>query len=328
MKKNSNFAGAAICVLLLALSACGRKNLVAAENTSATEKPNQSQTQAIALPDELKNGLVLHFTFDTAEAGDKVTDRSVHGNDGQAVGAQWTPTGHRGGGFQFGPVTNYIRVPNSDSLNPERVTLAVWVKTARKDQFWRRIFDKGHKLGYALTIAGEMYAPGCGGQAHAMFNSYSHSSFSGFPVSDGQWHHLAATYDGSEQILFVDGKPVGTPIRWKGSITANNDNLIIGVRMSEDWKTDAGTDHGMASFDGVLDDVMIYNRALLPAEIKTLFTAQGGVLAPQPTSTPSVAAPTKPDAAERLKQVKTLYDQGLINKEDYDKKVKEIMDSL
>jgi hypothetical protein len=36
----------------------------------------------------------------------------------------------------------------------------------------------------------------------------------------------------------------------------------------------------------------------------------------------------KPAAAERLKTVKALYDQGLINKDDYDKKVKEIMDSL
>ena len=37
---------------------------------------------------------------------------------------------------------------------------------------------------------------------------------------------------------------------------------------------------------------------------------------------------SKPDATTRLKQVKALYDQGLINKDDYDKKVKEIMDSL
>jgi alpha-L-fucosidase len=36
----------------------------------------------------------------------------------------------------------------------------------------------------------------------------------------------------------------------------------------------------------------------------------------------------KPNATDRLKQVKSLYDQGLINKEDYDKKVKEIVDSL
>ena len=47
---------------------------------------------------------------------------------------------------------------------------------------------------------------------------------------------------------------------------------------------------------------------------------------PAPSAAPAPAA--KPDAAERLKTLKSLYDQGLINKEDYDKKVKEIMDSL
>ena len=47
---------------------------------------------------------------------------------------------------------------------------------------------------------------------------------------------------------------------------------------------------------------------------------------------PSVQTTTTPanqrDTAERLKKVKTLYDQGLITKEDYDKKVKQIMDSF
>ena len=46
------------------------------------------------------------------------------------------------------------------------------------------------------------------------------------------------------------------------------------------------------------------------------------------TTAPASASEPKPDAAERLKKVKSLYDQGLINKEDYDKKVKEIMDAL
>ena len=44
----------------------------------------------------------------------------------------------------------------------------------------------------------------------------------------------------------------------------------------------------------------------------------------QTTTTPAA----KPDAGERLKKLKSLFDQGLINKEDYDKKVKEIIDSL
>lgn len=49
---------------------------------------------------------------------------------------------------------------------------------------------------------------------------------------------------------------------------------------------------------------------------------------PPPKQTTATENSAKPDTAERLKKVKALYDQGLITKEDYDKKVKEIMDSL
>jgi hypothetical protein len=48
---------------------------------------------------------------------------------------------------------------------------------------------------------------------------------------------------------------------------------------------------------------------------------------PQAGSSPETTG-GKPPVAERLKQVKTLYERGLINKEDYDRKVKEIIDSL
>lgn len=53
-----------------------------------------------------------------------------------------------------------------------------------------------------------------------------------------------------------------------------------------------------------------------------------GVRSMFPEDEAAAGAQPKPDAAERLKKVKALYDQGLINKEDYDKKVKEILDSL
>jgi hypothetical protein len=80
------------------------------------------------------------------------------------------------------------------------------------------------------------------------------------------------------------------------------------------------------AYDGLIDEVRIYNRALSSDEIKALANGtQAGVdVLPAPPADNNA----KPDAAERLKKVKSLYDQGLINKEDYDKKVKEIMDSL
>jgi hypothetical protein len=47
-----------------------------------------------------------------------------------------------------------------------------------------------------------------------------------------------------------------------------------------------------------------------------------------PPPAPAQPAAAQPSAADRLKQLKSLYDQGLINKEDYDRKSKEILDSL
>ena len=73
--------------------------------------------------------------------------------------------------------------------------------------------------------------------------------------------------------------------------------------------------------DGRIDD----NQVAMVKQVKELI--DGGVRTVTAPDAP-VAAPAKPDAATRLKQVKALYDQGLINKDDYDKKVKEILDSM
>jgi hypothetical protein len=86
------------------------------------------------------------------------------------------------------------------------------------------------------------------------------------------------------------------------------------------------TDGAFVAFDGLIDEVRIYNRALSTDEIKLLASATQAGANTVPASSPDNNG--KPDAAERLKKVKSLFDQGLINKEDYDKKVKEIMDSL
>ncbi len=63
-------------------------------------------------------------------------------------------------------------------------------------------------------------------------------------------------------------------------------------------------------------------------QIAVLMEMKNLIANPPPATPAAAATEAKPDAAERLKQVKSLYDQGLINKDDYDKKVKEIMDSL
>jgi hypothetical protein len=273
---------------------------------------------------DLKRGLVLHFTFDKAEPAGRVVDQSGQGNDGRAVGAHWTASGRRGGGFSFGPVDNYIRVPNHDSLNPRQITLAAWIRTERRDKYWRRIIDKMQDQGFAFTIVGDF--PGKSWQGQFFWRIKDRWMFSGLPVADGRWHHVAATYNGLEQRLYLDGVPAGSPLPRPDltELPRNQYDLTIGLDRAD--PNDVGTDHGRASFDGTMDEVMMFEWALSAKEIRKLYEIQAA--APVPATPTKAGAAPGAQAADRLKAAKELYDQGLMPKDEYEKKVKEIINEL
>jgi hypothetical protein len=75
-------------------------------------------------------------------------------------------------------------------------------------------------------------------------------------VNDGQWHHVAGTYDGSVARLYVDGVDDGSVLT-SGAIGKNVYGVYIGAnaqRTGREW-------------NGLIDDVRIYSRALLEAEV-------------------------------------------------------------
>lgn len=281
---------------------------------------------------DLRQGLILYFNFNTEPVGRKISDQSGHGNDGLSVNVEFVKDGHQGGAAKFGLTNSYIRVPNNDSLNPSNLTLAAWIKTSNQGDTWRRVFDKSYTDGYALSIGGG-HTPGNKYQNRARVeigtkaNNNKGATAGDGLATDGRWHHLAVTYNGAEEILYVDGVPQQRVARWEGRVPANSYDLTLGMNLVD---PNPKFNEVGASFDGLMDDPMIFNRALSDDEVQALFKSQGGVLVPQPAQQPAPPAgtPAKPGATVRLKQLKSLYDQGLINKEDYDKKVKEIMDSL
>lgn len=82
--------------------------------------------------------------------------------------------------------------------------------------------------------------------------------------TDGQWHLVALTRSGSTITLYVDGSAVGST-SYSPAIDLNSNLSYIG----------AGLIGGTTEFfwDGLIDEVEIFNRALSPQEIQDLFNA-------------------------------------------------------
>jgi hypothetical protein len=265
-------------------------------------------------------GLVLYLPFDARDEGGVIRDASGAGNDGRVYGATWVAEGRFGGAYRFNIVNldDRIVIPNSDLLNPDYVTVSAWIKTSDKDGFWNRILDKHWSNGYCLDLGGDYKGKGARGKLQ--FETSAGSIASDRAVGDDRWHHVAAAIDGNTVRLYLDGQEKSKTLKTSKPLAKNGWDVCIGNSL---------IDYGVGDFlayDGLIDEVRIYNRALSAAEIKALATATQAGVEVATTSTANNNA--KPDAAERLKKVKSLFDQGLINKEDYDKKVKEIVDSL
>ena len=144
-------------------------------------------------------------------------------------------------------------------------SLAVWVKTAQMPTAapdivvkWPVSGGSEGRSGYALTMPGgsalfKAYTGGTSGEtAQAM----------GPAINDNRWHHLVGRKTATELALFVDGKQVAVVKHMLGAIS-NTAPLQFGA-----FGVGAAYD-----FDGSLDEVRLYSRALSAAEIAALAAA-------------------------------------------------------
>jgi hypothetical protein len=150
--------------------------------------------------------------------GADVRDSTANHNDGVNYGTT-NAAGPAGLGRSFDGAT-YIQVPDADSLDVTRITEELWFKTTFADASYRRFVDKRYEAGYILCQSG-----GSLGRVAVYMNNNSVTTSDA--KNDGAWHHLAATYNGTRETLYVDGQPVGS-VDWSGSITANANPLRIG----------------------------------------------------------------------------------------------------
>jgi len=253
---------------------------------------------------ELPPGLLLRFSCDEFRNGGTVLpDMTGSNNNGRVSGAKWTPAGRLGGGCEFNGKNSSVQVPHAPSLKCQHATVCLWFKALTAGTADRTLIEKGAEDGYALYLAGGAQNDARRGKLRAAVNGLD--CFSDTAVADNAWHHAAAMYDGERLNLYVDGVLQKQTATGRGDLAANTRALTLGMNRAEPKHREKE-----AGFEGVLDEVMLFNRALTEAELKDVIAAT------RPTF-------TKWQVERRLKELKDLLDRGLILQDFYDRKVKE-----
>jgi len=222
---------------------------------------SDSEILTLATPPQPET-LVGHWAMEEG-SGTAVIDSSTYNNDGTTVGGPTWGTGIIGDyALNFDYVDDYVSVPDDASLDiTAAITLAAWIKPDKQGTL-SIIKKNGGGTGY------ELYC-GSAGTVYARLNensTYRAISTMPYPTDGTTWMHVAATYDGTNMKMYIDGKLEHT-VAGPTSILVNDNELRIA-------RDAAGTKY----FDGQIDDARVYNRALNQSEIEALAFIPGGPL--------------------------------------------------
>ncbi|MCX6865396.1 MAG: LamG domain-containing protein [Verrucomicrobia bacterium] len=214
-----------------------------------------------ALPDSLKHGLVLHYSFDRDEKG-KVTDESGKGNAGEVKGAKWTAEGRIGGACSFDGRSDYLSCPNAALKSLQNHSVCFWVCRTGNGSNWPRFFMNGVvNTSITITQAGSDREIVYRFSANGINDDLATDTL---PLVDNEWVHIACTYDGSARKIYRNGVKIAG--KAGAVMIAHGEGNLAYV---------GGSEHIQASsFAGKLDEVMIFNRALSEPEVKQIYDAQ------------------------------------------------------
>lgn len=237
--------------------------------------------------EDLTTGLIGWWDMNDG-TGETVTDRSSGGNNGSFVNPSYISWSNSGGPacsandnyyLTFaGPTDSdifmatggYVNIGDIESLKPESVTLSAWIKRPAQSTF----HDPAGIVG-SLNFGEGQYGYGLydnGG------NSIGSDSYSTDPVITdisgdiNSWFHITTTYD----------KDTGTLKIYKNGVLANTEIDIynpLQEALNFDYATEFRIGAGLGGpsyFGGSIDDVRVYDRALVPSEIEKLAQTNTG----------------------------------------------------
>jgi fibronectin type 3 domain-containing protein len=237
-------------------------------------------TVTVSNPTVDPSGLVAAFGFEET-SGTTARDASSSHNDGAVTAALRSTQGRFGSALAFDGASDYVTVPDSNSLDlSTAMTLEAWVNPATLGG-WRTVLlkERTAALAYGLYANGNPDRP----SAHASVGNSEFDTRGTAQVAAATWTHLATTWDGATLRLFVNGTQVSSRAL-SGTLDSSSLPLRIGGNtVWGEW------------FNGRIDEVRVYRRALTAAEIQadmTIPVDSGSPPSAPGTLTAAVAADT------------------------------------
>lgn len=202
----------------------------------------------------INDGMVAYYPFD----GNAI-DASGQGHDGIEHNGVSYSEGILGQAASFDGFDDFIKVASEDfKLRP--LTLSMWVKSVNSKTAWFLGFENGNaRYGWDLEnfqdrVVFRLKAHNGGSKAHTT-STYS--------VTDGDWHLITVTDDGSSLSLYIDGA-------FDSSASSTTPSWITGMRMHF-GSARPETPWPHAWFNGQIDDARIYGRVLSEEEVMELY---------------------------------------------------------
>jgi len=216
----------------------------------------------------LLSGLAGYWKMDEAQSpvpgywqgtAGEVRDSSGNGNHGTAYGGATTTPSVKfiGNAGSFDGVDDYVQISNSANL-------VNWANGFSVG-FWMKSITGGIRDDY---IIGKYHNSWCFRKLNAgtTWGFSLNNKDAQVTVSDGTWTYIVATYYGTTATVYKNGTQVSSTN--VGNYTSDGYNIRLGTR---------GADLTFF-YEGIIDDVRIYNRALSPDEISSLYNKGDGCI--------------------------------------------------
>jgi len=223
----------------------------------------------------ITQGLVAYWKFDEG-SGTTATD-SRGGNTGTLTNGPTWVSGKSNYGLNFDGSDDFVNYGNQDNLDVKTgdFTISLWMKTSitlpdlsliRMGIASKTSSTGGTPNGWQLVLRareynGILFRIGNGTSGNQLIPSSALTS----NVTDQNWHNIAAVFQrsGNSMFLYFDGSLVGNSSITLGGSIDNSNNAQVGRWESTDY------------FNGTIDEVMIFNRALTASEIRLLYENPG-----------------------------------------------------